>query len=105
MKEAYDATIALALAAEAARSSDGAGIRDQLRSIGAQPGLVVISSPESLSDGLQAARSGQEINYEGAAGVIEWDEHGDSTHGFIGIWEFTADGSIADIEVFEYVAQ
>ncbi|MYD73329.1 MAG: ABC transporter substrate-binding protein [Chloroflexi bacterium] len=105
VKEAYDATIALALAAEAARSSDGAGIRDQLRSIGAQPGLVVISSPESLSDGLQAARSGQEINYEGAAGVIEWDEHGDSTHGFIGIWEFTADGSIADIEVFEYVAQ
>lgn len=105
VKEAYDATIALALAAEAARSSDGAGIRDQLRRIGAQPGLVVIASPDSLSDGLQAARSGQEINYEGAAGVIEWDEHGDSTHGYIGIWEFTADGSIADIEVFEYVAQ
>lgn len=105
VKEAYDATIALALAAEAARSSDGARIRDQLRSIGAQPGLVVISSPESLSDGLQAARSGQEIDYEGAAGIIEWDEHGDSTHGYIGVWEFTANGSITDIEVFEYVAQ
>ena len=105
VKEAYDATIALALAAEAAGSADGAAIRDQLRRIGSSPGLVVIPGPASLSDGLQAARRGEDVDYEGAAGTLDWDERGDSTHGYIGIWEFTADGSITDIEVFEFVAQ
>ena len=65
----------------------------------------MIPSPTSLSAGLQAARRGDDIDYQGAAGILEWDEHGDSTHGFIGIWEFTADGSITDIEVFEFVAR
>ncbi|MDE2744511.1 MAG: ABC transporter substrate-binding protein [Chloroflexota bacterium] len=105
VKEAYDATIALALAAEAAGSSHGPAIRDQLRRIGSSPGLVVIPDPDSLSQGLQAARSGDDLDYQGAAGILEWDERGDSTHGFIGIWEFTADGSIADVAVFEFVAQ
>ena len=48
---------------------------------------------------------GEDVDYEGAAGTLDWDERGDSTHGYIGIWEFTADGSITDIEMFEFVAQ
>lgn len=104
VKEAYDAAIALALAAEAAGSADGPAIRDQLRRIGSSPGLIVIPDPASLSDGLEAAREGEDIDYQGAAGTLDWDEHGDSTHGYIGFWEFTADGSITDIEVFEFVA-
>lgn len=105
VKEAYDATIALALAAQAAGSADGAAIRDQLRRVGSSPGLIVIPSVESLTAGLQAAQSGEDIDYQGAAGILDWDEHGDSTHGYIGIWEFAKDGSVADIETFEFVAQ
>ncbi len=104
VKEAYDATIALALAAEAAGSSDGTAIRDQLRRIGSSPGLVVIPDTASLSAGLSAASRGDDLDYQGAAGTLEWDERGDSTHGYIGIWKFTEDGSIIDLEVFEFVA-
>ena len=105
VKEAYDATIALALAAQAAGVSDGAAIRDQLRRIGSGPGLVVIPEPGSLSAGLDAAAKGEDLDYEGAAGTLDWDRHGDSIRGYIGIWEFAEDGSIIDLEVFEFVAE
>lgn len=104
VKETYDATIALALAAEAARSADGGAIRDELRRIGSAPGIVVIAHPDSLSEGLKALAGGGEVDYEGAAGTLDWDEHGDIRHGYIGIWEFAEDGSIADVELIEYVA-
>ena len=103
VKEAYDATVALALAAQASGSSDGGAIRDQLRRIGSAPGLVVIPRLDSLTAGLDAAAAGDDVDYQGAAGTIDWDEHGDSTHGYIGTWEFADDGSILDLEVFEFV--
>ena len=105
VKEAYDATMALALAAQAAGSSDGAAIRDQLRRISSAPGLVVIPHPDSIAAGLQAAGTGADINYDGAAGPLDWDQHGDSISGFIGIWEFAEDGSIRDLEVIAVVDQ
>lgn len=40
VKEAYDATIALALAAQAAGRLDGAAVRDRLRAVGGAPGTV-----------------------------------------------------------------
>ena len=103
VKEAYDATVALALAAQAAGSSDGGDVRDQLRLVGSAPGLAVIPSLDSLTAGLNAAAAGEDIDYQGAAGTIDWDDHGDSTHGYIGFWEFAEDGSITDLEAFEFV--
>lgn len=105
VKEAYDATIAFALAAEAARSSDGGAIRDQLRRIGSAPGTVVIPHPDSIAEGLKALADGNDVDYQGAAGTLDWDEHGDITLGYIGIWEFAADGSITELETIEYVAE
>lgn len=105
VKEAYDATIALALAAQAAGSTDGTAIRDQLRRIGSAPGLIVIPTPDSLAAGLAEIARGGDVDYEGAAVSADWDENGDSTHGYIGIWEFSADNTIADVEVIEYTKE
>ncbi|MDE2966524.1 MAG: ABC transporter substrate-binding protein [Chloroflexota bacterium] len=105
IKEAYDATIAIAIAAQAAGSSDGVAIRDQLRRIGSGPGQIVIAQPASLAAGLAAAAAGADVDYEGAAGTIDWDRNGDITSGYIGVWKFTADGSITDVDVFEFVAE
>lgn len=104
VKEAYDATIALALAAEAAGSVDGSAIRDELRRIGRAPGLLVTAEPASLKAGLEALRRGDEVDCQGAAGTLDRDEHGDSTRGYIGVWEFGADGSISDVDVIAYAA-
>lgn len=101
-KQAYDATIAFALAAEAAGSTDGTAIRDQLRRIGGAPGQVVLADVGSIRLGLEAARNGEDVDYEGAAQSLEWDENGDLARGYVGIWRFTAAGAIEDTGVIPY---
>ncbi len=101
-KQAYDATIAFALAAEAAGSTDGVAIRDQLRRIGGAPGQVVLADIGSIRLGLEAARNGEDIDYEGAAQSLEWDENGDLARGYVGIWRFTPQGGIEDTGVIPY---
>ena len=101
-KQAYDAAIAIALAAAAAQSTDGAAIRDQLRRIGAAPGQLVVADIGSIRQGLEAARNGDDIDYEGAAQSLEWDENGDLDRGYVGLWRFTDDGGIEDTGVIPY---
>ena len=73
-----------------------------LSNSGAPRGSVCTPEPASLSAGLEALRAGQDVDYQGAAGTLDWDEHGDSAHGYVGFWEFVEDGSIVDLEVFEF---
>lgn len=105
VKETYDATIALALAAEAAGATEGGAIRDQLRRVGSPPGLAVQPEIGSLNAGLEALRRGGDVDFEGASGRLDWDAHGDRTHGYIGIWAFAEDGSIIDRDVLEFSAE
>ena len=98
VKQTYDATIALALAAQAAGQSDGAAIRDQLRPIGSLPGKVVTAGPQGVSAALRILADGGEIDYEGASGSMDWDVNGDLRSGHIGIWRFTADERIEEVE-------
>ena len=51
VKETYDATIALALAAEAAGTTNGMAIRDQLRKVAGGTGEVVIAGSEGVARG------------------------------------------------------
>ena len=88
----YDATIAAALAAQAAQSTDGAAIRDQLREISNGEGISV--SADRLREGLNALAQGQAVDYTGAVSSLDWDEHGDLLRFTIGIWQFGADGEI-----------
>ncbi len=103
VKETYDATIALALAAQAAGSVDGAAIRDRLREVGGPPGRVVTGTPAGVADGLSSLAEGQEIDYDGAASTLDWDENGDLSRGYIGTWRFTSDGRIEELDTVTYV--
>ena len=98
-REAYDATVALALAAEAAGSTDGAAIRDQLRAVGGGPGEVVSAGPEGIARALEVLDSGGEIDYDGASGTLDWDENGDLRRGYIGVWRYTSDERIEEVDV------
>ena len=103
VKETYDATVALALAAQAAGSGNGAAIRDRLRAVGGGPGTVVSAGPHGVADALRILAQGGEIDYEGAAGSMDWDENGDLRRGHIGIWRFTGDERIEDIGAVPFV--
>lgn len=96
--ETYDAVIALGLAAAAAGSTDGAAMRDQLREVACEGGTIVNAGPAGVAAALRALRNGETVNYEGAAGTLDWDDKGDTENGHIGIWRYTATG-IEDLTV------
>ena len=97
VREAYDATIAIALAAAYAGSTDGAAIRDALPKIAAPGGTVFIPGAEGVAAALKAARDKQDINFEGAATTLDWNANGDVTTGYVGIWRYK-DGTIEELE-------
>ena len=102
VREVYDATIALALAAQAGNSTNGVAIRDQLRSIGVAPGQTVVAGPGGVAEALETLADGDEIIYQGASGTLAWNDNGDLAQGHVGIWRFTADGQIEDVEAVPY---
>ena len=88
VREAYDAVIAIALAAEFAGSTDGDDIRDALSQIGAPGGDRFIPGPDGIAAALAAVAAGNDINYDGVATTVDWDENGDVTTGFVEIWQY-----------------
>ena len=102
VKEAYDATVALALAAQAAGRSDGAAIRDRLRAVGGSPGTVVNAGPKGVAEALRILAGGGEVDYEGASGSMDWDGNGDLRRGHIGIWRFTEDERIEEVRAVAF---
>ncbi|MDH3232112.1 MAG: ABC transporter substrate-binding protein [Alphaproteobacteria bacterium] len=80
----YDATFMIALAIEAAGSTDRTAIRDGLRKISGPGGVVIL--PGEWAKAKKALAAGQKINYEGAAGPHDFDKAGD-VPGVIDVFE------------------
>jgi ABC-type branched-subunit amino acid transport system substrate-binding protein len=76
---AYDGAAILGLAAYAAKVKGleltAANIRDHMRLVANPPGEVVI--PGEFEKAFALLKAGKAINYEGAAGSVDFDEHGD----------------------------
>ena len=98
VRETYDATVALALAAQAAGSLDGAAIRDRLRHSGGPGAQVVLGTAEGVAEALRLLADGGKIDYEGVGSSLDWDGHGDLRRGHIEVWRFTRDGRIETVE-------
>lgn len=70
--ETYDAVIIAALAAEAAKDSSGAAIDAQLTNVANPPGVKVLS----FEEGVRALRKGEDIDYVGASGSVDFNKYG-----------------------------
>ena len=88
LSEAYDATVAIALAAQMAGSADGTAVRDNLRSVTSGEGEKIGPGVESLTKGLMLAGEGTSVNYDGASGSIDWDRNGEVCRGTIDVWTY-----------------
>ncbi len=75
LQNAYDAVILAALAMERAGEATGPAIRDNLRAVAGPPGEMIDTS--ELAKGFEMLRNGEEIDYVGAAGQMDFDENGD----------------------------
>lgn len=90
-ENAYDGAIVIALAIQAAgmdafNADPGKAIRDNLRKIANPPGEKVTASVEGFKKAFQLLKEGKDIDYEGAAGSIDFDEYGDTVTPIL-IWK------------------
>ncbi|SDM08712.1 ABC-type branched-chain amino acid transport system, substrate-binding protein [Modicisalibacter muralis] len=100
---AYDAAIAIGLATAAAIASGeeqltGEVLRDHLRPVSNPPGKEITGgSQEAITQAMKMIKEGQDINYAGASGAVDFDEQGDVVTP-IEVWKFTADGGVETVE-------
>ena len=71
----YDVAFLMALAIEKAGSADRGGIAAALREVANAPGMVI--RPGEWKKAVAALAAGEDVNYEGASGAIEFDGRGD----------------------------
>lgn len=100
MRETYDAAVALMLAAEHARSNDGAAIRDSLYAIATPPGRLIPATSDGMVDALLSIQSGEDIDLDGEASTLDWDARGELVNHTMGVWQFR-NGDIEDLYQFE----
>lgn len=78
---AYDYALVTALAIEHAGlinntdNPSGLMVRDSLRIVMNPPGIKI--GPSNIAEAFQLIQSGQDIDYSGSYGQIDWDENGD----------------------------
>lgn len=94
---AYDATYVLALAIQHAGTTDTAAIQQSIREVANPPGREII--PGQWEEALAALEAGEDINYQGATGSIDFDANGDVS-GTFGHWAIE-NGEIVTKKVFE----
>ncbi len=85
----YDAAILVALAIQKAGSAtDRVAIRDAMLDVARPPGKVI--GPASVGEALRSIQAGEDIDYKGASGDLDFDPFGNVTGGFI-VWRIERD--------------
>ncbi len=82
-ENAYDGLVVIALAIQAAgkaafEADPGKAIRDNLREVANPPGEKISAGVEGFKKAFKLLAEGRPIDYEGAAGSIDFDQHGDT---------------------------
>ena len=99
ISNAYDATVIIGLAAFAAKVKGlpltSQNIRNNLRYVANPPGEIIY--PGDFQKAFNLLKEGKDINYEGAAGSVDFDRHGDVITP-IEIWQFKG-GEIETIKM------
>jgi branched-chain amino acid transport system substrate-binding protein len=91
--ESYDATMLVALAAIAGGKADGATIAANLK--------AVSEGGEKVTDfatAVQMLKDGKDIDFDGLSGPITFDDNGDPTEAYVGIYKYNADNTITGVK-------
>ena len=96
---AYDGAAVVGLAAFAAMQKGldptSENIRDNLRAVAGPPGEIIL--PGEFAKAFELLKQGKDVNYEGAAGSVDFDENGDVVTP-IELWEYSG-GTIKTIRM------
>ncbi|MDW5594775.1 ABC transporter substrate-binding protein [Conexibacter stalactiti] len=95
----FDATMLCYLGALAAGSADGAEIAEQLQAVSGPPGRRFTFL--ELADGIRAIAAGEEVDFDGVTGPIDFDDNGDPTAATYEVYRYGADGVLRVERQFE----
>jgi ABC-type branched-subunit amino acid transport system substrate-binding protein len=87
--ESYDATILIALAAQQAKSDAGRDIAAAMQSVSSGG-----TKCTTFADCNDLIKQGEDIDYDGQSGPIEFDGFGDPTSAYIGIYQYDAQNTV-----------
>ena len=94
MSNFYDGIYVAGIAAYACKAAGKeitpVNVRDMLREVANPPGEVVVAGTEGIKKAMELLDAGKAINYEGAAGAVDFDENGDVVTP-IEIWKYVAE--------------
>lgn len=85
-EQSYDAMATLILANAAAGANSGPAVRDQIRRIGTPGGETF--GPDRFVDAVEAAAAGENVDYRGASGEVNFDAAGDPASAAYSVWQF-----------------
>lgn len=97
----FDNVVLCYLAAVAAGSSDGEAISESIVDVTAPGGTKY--TYEELPQAIEALDKGEDIDYEGASGPIDWEENGDLSRYIYDISEFKG-GKLTKVDTVEVKA-
>lgn len=95
--ETYDAFMVAALAMEKAGEATGAAVDAELTHVAGPGGASVLS----YAEGKAAIEAGEEIDYEGASGSIDFDEYGNVTIPATRLLQISDDGTWETIKTVD----
>lgn len=98
----FDDVILCYLGAVAAGSSEGDAIAEAIVDVTAPGGKKVTF--EQLPEAIEALENGEDIDYEGASGPVDWDENGDLSRYIYDISEFKG-GKLVKVDTVEVKAE
>ena len=99
----FDATMLCYLAALAAGSADGADVAEQLQAVSAPPGRTFTFM--DLADGIRMIAAGEEVDFDGVTGPIDFDDNGDPTAATYEVYRYGDDGVLRVERQFEARAE
>jgi ABC-type branched-subunit amino acid transport system substrate-binding protein len=97
-ENAYDAAFVLALAMQAAGSTDPSQFRSALRYVANPPGRTIL--PGQWAEAIAALDAGENIDYWGAANRVDFDRYGDVGTAY-GVWLVNDTGVIGTAAVLD----
>lgn len=87
--ESYDATILVALAATAAQSDAGRDIAANMQAVSAGG-----TKCTTFEDCAGLLKKGEDIDYDGVSGPVEFDQFGDPSSAYIGVYQYDAQNTV-----------
>ena len=94
--ESYDATILVALAAEAAGDDSGESIASKMQDVSAGG-----EKCSSFKDCVALLKDDKDIDYDGVSGPVEFNDKGDPSEASVGIYQYGPENTYSFLEAKE----